>query len=187
MAEFTLLYDGGCPLCRREVTFLAQRDQARHGEQPRLAFVDIDQADYDPEAHQGVSYAEAMGRIHGIEANGAIVRDLAVFRRAYEEIGLGWLYAPTRWPVVGGLADWAYGLWARLRLRLTGRPGLEQLCAVREAGCGCGTTPARESSASWAGSGGSEARADRAERESSALRGDSCGPEAGADPALMDG
>ena len=132
MADLTLLYDGACPLCRREVTFLAERDRARHGEEPRLAFVDIDQADYDPSAHQGVSYARAMGRIHGIEANGSVLRDLAVFRRAYELIGLGWLYAPTGWPLVAPLVNRLYGLWAAARLRLTRRPCLDQLCALRQ-------------------------------------------------------
>ena len=159
MAELTLLYDGACPLCRREVTFLGERDRARHGEEPRLAFVDIDQADYDPSAHQGVSYVQAMGRIHGIEASGSVLRDLAVFRRAYELIGLGWLYAPTRWPLIGTLAEAAYGLWARWRLRFTGRPSLDQLCAAREGACG---------------------------REGP-FRGGSGRLEAAADPVLMDG
>jgi len=135
MADLTILYDGGCPLCRREVSFLERRDHARHPNSPRLAFVDIDQADYSPELYQGVSYREAMGTIHGIEADGTVLRHLAVFRRAYELIGLGWLYAPTRWPLVGSLAEAAYGLWARLRLVVTGRPSLEQLCRERQ-GCG---------------------------------------------------
>jgi predicted DCC family thiol-disulfide oxidoreductase YuxK len=136
MADLTLLYDGACPLCRREVTMLGQRDQALHGDQPRLAFVDIDRPEYNPAAHQGITYAQAMGRIHGIEGDGTVLRDLAVFRRAYEHIGLGWLYAPTRWPRVGALAEAAYGLWARWRLRLTGRPQLDALCAAREGACG---------------------------------------------------
>ena len=159
MADLTLLYDGACPLCRREVTFLGERDRARHGEQPRLAFIDIDQADYDPSAHQGVSYVQAMGRIHGIEASGSVLRDLAVFRRAYELIGLGWLYAPTRWPLIGTLAEAAYGLWARWRLRFTGRPSLDQLCAAREGACAA----------------------------RSGLRGGSGRLQAPADPVLMDG
>jgi predicted DCC family thiol-disulfide oxidoreductase YuxK len=135
MADLILLFDGACPLCRREVSFLGRRDQARHGDQLRLAFVDVDRADYDPAAHQGITYAQAMGRIHAIEADGGVLRDLAVFRRAYELIGLGWLYAPTRWPLLGDLAAAAYGLWARWRLRFTGRAGLDQLCAAREGAC----------------------------------------------------
>lgn len=131
----TVLYDGACPLCLREVKGLQRRDRARHGEQPRLAFIDIDRTDYDPEAHAGIGYAEAMGRIHAITAEGEVLRDVAVFRRAYALVGLGWLYAPTHWPLLGQLADLAYGLWAAGRLRLTGRPNLETLCQARGGSC----------------------------------------------------
>lgn len=130
--ELTVLYDGGCTLCVREVTFLRQRDRRRNGERPQLAFVDIDAADYDPAAHQNISYRQAMGRIHGIDANGTVLRDLGVFRRAYELIGLGWVYAPTRWPLLGTLGNSLYGLWADWRLAITGRPSLDQLCGERE-------------------------------------------------------
>jgi predicted DCC family thiol-disulfide oxidoreductase YuxK len=135
MAELTLLYDGACPLCRREVDALRRRDRRLHGDTPRLAFSDIDRADYDPECHGGISYRQAMGRIHGITADGTVLRDLAVFRGAYTLVGLGWLYAATRWPVVGPLANGLYGLWAGQRLRFTGRADLESLCAARRDPC----------------------------------------------------
>jgi len=124
--ELTVLFDGGCPLCVREVTFLRGRDR-----RDALGFVDIDSLDYDPESHQGISYEEAMGRIHAITASGDVVRDVAVFREAYRLIGLGWIYAPTRWPLIGTLADWAYRVWAARRLQVTGRQSLEVLCADR--------------------------------------------------------
>jgi len=124
--ELTLLYDGGCPLCLREVNFLRNRDQ-----HSRIGFVDINASDYSPEQHQGISYRQAMGRIHAIQGNGTVLKDVAVFREAYRLIGLGWLYAPTAWPVIGPLADWVYGLWAQWRLALTGRPNLDQLCNCR--------------------------------------------------------
>ena len=130
--ELTLLYDGGCPLCLREVLFLQRRDR-QHG--PRLAFVDIQAPDYRAEEHGGITYRQAMGRIHALTGEGEILRDVAVFRRAYQLIGLGWLYAPTRWPLLGPLADRAYGLWARWRLTLTGRPSLDQLCDARTGSC----------------------------------------------------
>ncbi|MCS5705501.1 DUF393 domain-containing protein [Synechococcus sp. FGCU-3] len=129
--SLTLLYDGGCPLCVREVRFLEQRDRGRHGVEPQLQFVDIDAANYNPADHAGIDYRAAMGRIHAIEADGAVLRDVAVFRRAYQLIGLGWLYAPTGWPLIGPLADAAYGLWARWRLVLTRRPSLDELCDAR--------------------------------------------------------
>ena len=124
--ELTLLFDGGCPLCVREVRFLQRRDSLG-----RLEFVDIDAADYDPEAHAGISYRVAMGRIHAIAGSGEVLRDVAVFREAYRLIGLGWIYAPTRWPLIGTLADWAYRVWAARRLQVTGRQSLEVLCADR--------------------------------------------------------
>ena len=85
----TLLYDGGCPLCVREVDFLQRRDQRLHPANPQLAFVDIDAADYDPALHGGISYRQAMGRIHAIEADGTVLRDVDVFRAAYRLINLG--------------------------------------------------------------------------------------------------
>ena len=129
--ELTLLYDGGCPLCLREVSFLRGRDQQLHPGAARLAFVDIDAADYNPALHGGISYREAMGRIHALRADGTVLRDVEVFRAAYQLIDLGWLYAPSGWPGLKQLADGLYGLWARWRLPLTRRPGLDQLCRCR--------------------------------------------------------
>jgi predicted DCC family thiol-disulfide oxidoreductase YuxK len=127
----TLLFDGGCPLCLREVTFLRQRDARLHPRALRLRFVDVDASDYDPAAHGGITYREAMGRIHGLRPDGTVLRDVAVFREAYRLVGLGWLYAPTDWPLLRPLVNGAYHLWARWRLRITGRPDLDQLCGCR--------------------------------------------------------
>ena len=129
--QLTLLYDGGCPLCLREVKFLKGRDQRLHPSAPRLAFVDIDAAQYNPADHGDISYREAMGRIHALDAGGQVLRDVEVFREAYRLIGLGWLYRPTTWPLLKPLVDAAYGLWARWRLPLTRRPDLDQLCSCR--------------------------------------------------------
>ncbi|MEB3307203.1 MAG: DUF393 domain-containing protein [Cyanobacteriota bacterium] len=133
--SLTILYDGGCPLCVRETDFLRRRDRLHNGLQPQLAFVDIDAADFDPLGHGGISYREAMGRIHGLEADGRIVRDVAVFQRAYALIGLGWIYAPAGWPVIGALIDRLYTLWARWRLLITLRPNLDRLCDARAGHC----------------------------------------------------
>jgi hypothetical protein len=135
MASLTILYDGGCPLCLREVTFLRRRDGRLHPGEPRLAFVDIDNPAYEPGAHGDISYREAMGRIHALASDGAVLQDVEVFRRAYQLVGLGWLYAPTRWPLLRSLVDRLYALWADARLRLTRRPDLETLVAEREQPC----------------------------------------------------
>ena len=72
-----------------------------------------------------------MARIHAIQADGTVLTDVAVFREAYRLIGLGWIYAPTTWPVLGEVVNAAYGVWARFRLRITGRQTLDQLCDQR--------------------------------------------------------
>ena len=124
--QLTLLFDGACPLCMREVRFLKVRDLNK-----RIAFVDIDAQEYAAADHAGITYREAMGRIHALRADGTVLQDVEVFREAYRLVGLGWVYAPTRWPLIGPLVNGIYRLWASQRLRLTRRPGLDQLCKDR--------------------------------------------------------
>jgi predicted DCC family thiol-disulfide oxidoreductase YuxK len=123
-----LLYDGGCPFCLREVHFLQKRDAGRG----LISFVDINEQDYRPEAHGGITYEAAMGRIHALRADGTVLQNVEVFRQIYTALGLGWVYGATRWPLVGPLVDWIYGIWADQRLRLTGRPPLSSLLAERQ-------------------------------------------------------
>ena len=125
-ADLTLLFDGGCPLCLREVGFLRRRDLAQ-----RIAFVDIDSPEYVPNQYADISYRNAMGKIHAITADGTVLQNVEVFREAYRLIGLGWIYAPTRWPLISTLVDQIYSLWASLRLQITGRPDLDSLCRER--------------------------------------------------------
>ena len=124
--KLTLLFDGGCPLCEREVSFLRSKDSRNS-----ILFVDIDSPDYNPELYSGISYRDAMGRIHGITSSGVILKDVRVFREAYRLVGFGWVYEPTTWPVFGSLVDAIYGFWARWRLWFTRRPSLDQLCRSR--------------------------------------------------------
>ena len=125
--KLKLLFDGGCPLCLREVKFLRSRDTLDN-----ISFIDIDSPNYQPDLYSGISYKDAMGRIHAINESGEILKDVAVFREAYRLIGLGWIYAPTNWPILSSLIDQVYKLWAQWRLPLTRRPSLEQLCKEKE-------------------------------------------------------
>ncbi|QDZ40007.1 DUF393 domain-containing protein [Euhalothece natronophila Z-M001] len=118
-----ILYDGECPLCLREVNFLQKRDAGRG----LVKFVDITDENYTPEENSGIDFETAMERIHGILPDGTVVKDLEVFRRVYEVLGIGWVYAPTKLPILGAIADWIYNIWASWRLPLTGRPNLKTL------------------------------------------------------------
>lgn len=123
-----LLYDGECPLCVREVNFLQKRDRGRG----LVEFVDIAARDYEPKLHGGIDFETAMGRIHAILEDGTIIKNVEVFRRVYEVLGMGWVYAITKLPIIGVVADFIYGIWADLRLRLTGRPDLVTIMKERE-------------------------------------------------------
>jgi predicted DCC family thiol-disulfide oxidoreductase YuxK len=126
--KIKLLYDGDCPLCLREVNFLTQKDAGRG----LVAFVDVAAEDYDAAAHGGVDFETAMGRIHALLPDGSTIQNVEVFRQVYEALGMGWIYGATNWPIIGPLADWAYGIWADLRLRVTGRGSLAAVVAARE-------------------------------------------------------
>ena len=115
--EITVLYDGECPLCAREVTMLRRLDRGRC----RIGFDDIAAPGFDPARYQR-SHAELMARIHGALPDGTLVEGVEVFRRAYAAVGLGWALAWTRWPGLRVLADAGYRWFARNRFRLTGRP-----------------------------------------------------------------
>jgi predicted DCC family thiol-disulfide oxidoreductase YuxK len=131
--QIQLLYDGECPLCMREVNFLRKRDAGRG----LVAFVDIADERYTPEAHGGIDYETAMGRIHAVLPDGTLVKNVEVFRRVYEILGMGWIYAATKLPVIGAIVDTLYGIWANWRLTLTGRPDLATIIAKRQKRMDC--------------------------------------------------
>jgi predicted DCC family thiol-disulfide oxidoreductase YuxK len=114
--KIRLLYDGDCPLCSREIRLLEKRDRGRR----RIRFENIAEPSFDPGAY-GLDTRDVMARIHGVLPDGTVIEGLEVFRRAYAAVGLGWVMAPTRWPGLRRLADMAYRIFARNRLRWTGR------------------------------------------------------------------
>jgi predicted DCC family thiol-disulfide oxidoreductase YuxK len=118
--DFKLLYDGECPLCLREVRMMEKLN--RKG---RLVLEDIAAPDFDASRY-GRTFEELMGSIHGVLPDGRIVTGMEVFRRAYAAVGLGALVAPTGWPGLKPAFDRLYTVFARNRLRLTGR---SEVCA----------------------------------------------------------
>ncbi|CAI5955974.1 unnamed protein product [Closterium sp. NIES-64] len=125
--QLKLLYDGDCPICMREVDFL----RGRNKEFGTLKFVDIAAGDYSADENAGVQYEAAMGSIHGIRRDGTVVTGVEAFREFYEAVGLGWVYAITKFPPVGALADAVYEIWAKYRLPLSGRPSLQAVIEER--------------------------------------------------------
>lgn len=78
--------------------------------------------------------ARLLERIHLLDAGGQVHVGMAVFRLAYRAVGLGWLVAPTGWPLLRPLFDRLYGCFARHRIglgRRFGRPCDSGSCRLR--------------------------------------------------------
>ncbi len=120
--KLTFLYDGNCPLCLRETNFLKTKDTKKF-----INFVDISE-NYIPINFKNISYKQAMENLHGILGSGEIIVGVDVLAYSYELVGLGWIYFPTKLPILSNFIRFLYKYWAKYRLKLTGRDNLEKIC-----------------------------------------------------------
>jgi predicted DCC family thiol-disulfide oxidoreductase YuxK len=122
--EVEVFFDGGCPLCRREIDMLRRRDL-----QSRIRFTDIDSLS-DPLTAVGKSRDELMSRIHGRLPDGIWIEGVEVFRRLYAAVGFRKLVFLTRLPLIREMLNLGYLVFAKNRLRFTGRCDSNG-CAIR--------------------------------------------------------
>ena len=78
----------------REVEFLRAKDAGKG----KLSLVDIAADDYDASDNAGIDYETAMATIHGLDADKKVYTGVEVFQRAYDAVGIGYVYAFTRVP-----------------------------------------------------------------------------------------
>ena len=110
-----VFYDGECPLCLREIKMLRRMDR-KH----RIRFTDIAEAGFCPSDYDK-TMRQFMDEIQGRLPDGSWIVGVEVFRRLYSAVGLGPLVSLTRLPIVSQVLDFGYRLFAKNRLRLTGR------------------------------------------------------------------
>jgi len=113
--DFEVFYDGGCPLCRREIALLQKWDRRQ-----RIRFTDIDAPGFDPTT-VGRTHQELMDQIHGRLPSGELVTGVEVFRQLYAAVGFGPLVSLTRLPGIAQMLNLGYHIFSKNRLRLTGR------------------------------------------------------------------
>lgn len=113
--DVEVYFDGDCPLCRREIAYLRRADRRR-----RIRFTDIAAPGFSAAA-VGLAGYGLMAEIHGRLPDGAVIRGVEVFRRLYSAVGWGPLVRLSRLPGIRLGLDVAYRVFARHRLRLTGR------------------------------------------------------------------
>ena len=110
-----VFYDGECPLCLREIKMLRWMDRKKN-----IRFTDIADPAFRPSDY-GKTMQEFMDEIQGRLPDGSWIIGVEVFRRLYAAVGLGPLVALTRIPGVSNGLDLGYRVFAKNRLRLTGR------------------------------------------------------------------
>ena len=108
-----ILYDGDCPICCRKIAFFK-----KHDTQKKLRYTNIRNADLSF-FNLPVSRADLEKQIHAILPDGTLINRMEVIRAAYKAIGLGWLSAPTGWPILRALFDALYGFVAKNRLTIS--------------------------------------------------------------------
>lgn len=111
----TIYYDESCPLCKLEMDNLKYRNT-----EGLLQFIDVSAEDFCDD-QMPVSKQEMMDIIHARTVNGDIVSGVEVFQLAYGAVGLAWVTAPTKLPVIKQICDWIYPHIARNRYRLSNR------------------------------------------------------------------
>ena len=112
--KLTLLYDGACAICNAETSRLRHWNRMTG----TLSLIDISADGFDPVPY-GKTHADLMGLIHAIKPDGSMLIGMDALRAAYGEVGLGWLWAPTRWPGLRPIFDRCYLWFARNRYGLS--------------------------------------------------------------------
>lgn len=116
--EVALFWDGGCPLCRKEIAYYKYLDQER-----RVEWVDIDAS---PEAlvPHGVLRKDAMAKIHAYDhSTSSVLIGVPAFMLVWEKLPYWNVLPPLlrSMPFALPAVDAAYAFWAKRRLGITGR------------------------------------------------------------------
>jgi ubiquinone biosynthesis monooxygenase Coq7 len=141
----TVLYDGACPLCRREIAHVQGLAQRQPGS--ALCFVDVSRV---PEAELGgTPRAALLARFHVQRADGSRLSGAAAFVAMWRRLpGWRWLARLARLPGMPALLEAAYRAFLRLR------PALQALAHRCEPAAGLSRHLERELRSDHAGETG---------------------------------
>ncbi|KAL1527710.1 hypothetical protein AB1Y20_009095 [Prymnesium parvum] len=128
--QVTLFWDGGCPLCSREIAYYKWLDTSR-----RVDWVDIHAAPEKLEPY-GITSSNALRVIHAIDSRGQLQESrvgVPAFLAIWEQLPYWKVLPPIlhRIPSAMPVVAAAYELFAKVRLRVTGRklPNASSQCS----------------------------------------------------------
>ncbi len=111
-----LLYDGECPICKREIGILQKK-----GAKDQIKFVDISSKDFSPPDNHNIDYNMAMTQIHAVDGKGNRLVGIPAFATVYARCQLLVISTLLRIPFVTRILKPLYTLFAKNRLWFTGR------------------------------------------------------------------
>lgn len=112
---YKLFYDGDCPICKREISYLKNKN---HDEQ--MKFIDICSLEFEKEK-EDLSYEKAMQAMHGRDEAGNLLVGLDAFSKAYAKSNLILLSSLLNLSFLRPILNPIYFLFAKYRMRITGR------------------------------------------------------------------
>lgn len=111
--NLTVLYDGGCPLCRREIAHV--KGLAQRNTDSRLCFVDISSGS-EADAAFAADRNKLLARFHVQRADGSRLDGAKAFVAMWSRLpGWRWLARLARLPGMLVLMELAYRVFLRLR------------------------------------------------------------------------
>lgn len=116
MNNLKLLYDGECPICKREICFLQKKNI-----QNKVNFIDISAKEFSSFENNNIDYNTAMSQIHAIDSKGNLLVGIAAFAAVYASCQQLVISTLLRIPFLKIILKPLYSLFAKKRLWLTGR------------------------------------------------------------------
>gem|GEM_PF-859199 len=110
-----LLYDGECPICKREICFLQKKDS-----QAKIKFIDISSKEFSAFEHKNIDYNTAMTQIHAIDGQGNLLVGIPAFAALYARSQLLVTSTFLRLPFIKRVLEPLYTLFAKKRLWIKG-------------------------------------------------------------------
>jgi predicted DCC family thiol-disulfide oxidoreductase YuxK len=101
--DLQVYYDGGCPVCSREIAFYKARPGA-----DGFVWVDVSHAE-SPDLGSGLTRDKALARMHVRRADGTLLSGAAAFAEMWRRMpGFRWLGRVLAVPPFGSLAELGY-------------------------------------------------------------------------------
>lgn len=119
-------FDGSCPICSREVSFIK-----RHDAEQRVRFTDMTARDFDATTLH-LDPQALTERIHARTPEGTVVTAVEVFRRIYGDLGYRRLVKFSRRPWIARILDTGYDWFAKHRKHLSRWYGVVEPRAARQ-------------------------------------------------------